>query len=159
MKRAVGAVLAVASALAVSACTQGGESGGGPSSPSTSASVSASTTAGPPGASGAPPASSPAPTGQASDAVSSGTLQNAQCVDQGGGSWLFTGRLHNATGSTLTITVAVALTSNAGALVVGHSSYSETLAAGEQRDVTLPLSADGAPSADCSFVASQEVAR
>ncbi|GAB3277855.1 hypothetical protein GCM10027449_17710 [Sinomonas notoginsengisoli] len=78
-------------------------------------------------------------------------------MDQGGGSWLFTGRLHNASGSRMTITVAVALTSNAGALVVGHSSYSETLAPGEQRDVSLPLSAGAATSADCSFVASQEV--
>lgn len=148
MKRAVGAVLAV---LALSACTPGG--GGGAPSPTTP-----STTAGPPSATGSPPASSAPPTRSAGDAIAAGSLENAQCTHQGGGSWLFTGTVRNGTPDRQTLTVAVALTSHSGALVVGHADYSETLAPGESRNVSLPLSVDASVSAECSFVASQEVA-
>ncbi|WP_139346647.1 hypothetical protein [Sinomonas mesophila] len=149
MKRAVGAVLAT---LALSACTPGGGDGGPPSSPA------ASTTTGAASASGSPPASSPAPTSSAVDAIAAGSLENAQCIHGGGGSWLFTGTLRNGTQDRQTFTVAVALTSNSGALVVGHANSSEVLAPGESREVSLPLSVDAATSVDCSFVVSQEVA-
>lgn len=145
-------------ALALGGCTAGtGGPGPAASPPATS------TTTAPPSASPPPAASSPAPTAKASapradDAIASGTLANARCVDQGGGSWRFTGAAHNGSGRPLTLTIAVAVTSGSGALVVAHASFSETLAPGESRDVSLPLSAESSASADCTFVASQEVA-
>jgi hypothetical protein len=96
-------------------------------------------------------------TSKASDAAAAGTLRDARCVDRGGGNWLFTGTLNNTAQTRLTVTIAVALTASAGALVVGHSSYSEALDPGEHRDVSLPVSAEGTAAAECSFVASQEV--
>ena len=154
MKRAVGAVLAV---LALSACTPGG-GGGAPSSVGGSTTTGATSASGSPPASSPPPGSSSPPTSSAGDAIAAGSLEGAECADQGGGSWLFTGRLRNRTPDRQTFTVAVALTSNAGALVVGHANSSEVLAPGESRDVSLSLSADAGAPVECSFVASQEVA-
>lgn len=61
-------------------------------------------------------------------------LQESSCAQDGAGAWSFQGALANATDTTKTYTVAVAVT--VGASVQGHALITKTVAAGKTTGIS-----------------------